>query len=181
MMSLPELSDLFRNAHKRSDVDATPKSLHHTLGEGSNQASKGNHNHDGVYLKQVESIRAPGDANQAITAVEADITGATVTIDVKKTTDVFLVIGTFCVTKTNATSGNMLGILSVNGVNQTGLFIFNTGTLVNPLIITGSQMWIITGLPVGNRVFKLRASCAAGTTFTSNSPHTNISVLKLSP
>lgn len=35
-------------AHQRSDVDASRRSQHHTLGRGHNQASPGNHVHDGI-------------------------------------------------------------------------------------------------------------------------------------
>lgn len=34
--------------HSRSDVDSSPKSQHHTLGKGRNQAANGNHVHDGT-------------------------------------------------------------------------------------------------------------------------------------
>lgn len=37
--------------HYRSDVDSGPKSQHHTLGNGRNQAAPGNHTHDGVTSK----------------------------------------------------------------------------------------------------------------------------------
>lgn len=33
--------------HLNSDKDASAQALHHTLGLGANQASPGNHNHDG--------------------------------------------------------------------------------------------------------------------------------------
>ena len=33
--------------HTHSDVDGSPKSQHHTLGPGPNQAAAGNHTHDG--------------------------------------------------------------------------------------------------------------------------------------
>lgn len=34
-------------AHARSDVDSSKQSLHHTLGNARNQASQGDHQHDG--------------------------------------------------------------------------------------------------------------------------------------
>lgn len=34
--------------HLQSDVDASQNSKHHTLGQGRNQASPGNHIHDGI-------------------------------------------------------------------------------------------------------------------------------------
>lgn len=33
--------------HENSDKDGSTKAIHHTLGSGSNQASPGNHIHDG--------------------------------------------------------------------------------------------------------------------------------------
>ena len=36
------------SAHYRSDVDSSKQSLHHTLGNSRNQASQGDHHHDGV-------------------------------------------------------------------------------------------------------------------------------------
>ncbi|MFF5977064.1 hypothetical protein ACFY7C_36790 [Streptomyces sp. NPDC012769] len=42
-----------RKAHARSDVDLSPRSLHHTLGNRRNQASPGDHNHDGTTSKKI--------------------------------------------------------------------------------------------------------------------------------
>lgn len=42
-----------RRAHDRSDVDLGPRALHHTLGIKHNQASPGDHNHDGVTSKKI--------------------------------------------------------------------------------------------------------------------------------
>lgn len=36
-----------REFHTNADTDATPDSLHHTIGPGVNQAASGQHNHDG--------------------------------------------------------------------------------------------------------------------------------------
>jgi hypothetical protein len=36
-----------RDFHNNADTDGSPKALHHTLGPGANQASPGNHSHDG--------------------------------------------------------------------------------------------------------------------------------------
>ena len=40
-------SDQVAKIHEKSDKDGGPKSQHHTLGPGPNQASPGNHTHDG--------------------------------------------------------------------------------------------------------------------------------------
>ena len=37
----------FKRAHEQSDVDSGPFALHHTLGTKAEQASRGNHVHDG--------------------------------------------------------------------------------------------------------------------------------------
>lgn len=42
-----------RRAHSRSDVDLSPRSLHHTLGIKHNQASPGDHSHDGTTGKKI--------------------------------------------------------------------------------------------------------------------------------
>jgi hypothetical protein len=34
--------------HTNADTDVRPQALHHTLGPGANQASPGDHNHDGT-------------------------------------------------------------------------------------------------------------------------------------
>lgn len=33
--------------HRNADTDKRPEAIHHRLGKGPNQASPGNHNHDG--------------------------------------------------------------------------------------------------------------------------------------
>jgi len=42
-----------RRAHDRADTDMGPRSLHHTLGIKHNQASPGDHNHDGVTSRKI--------------------------------------------------------------------------------------------------------------------------------
>ncbi len=42
-----------RKAHIRADTDISPRSLHHTLGTKHNQASPGDHNHDGANSKKI--------------------------------------------------------------------------------------------------------------------------------
>jgi hypothetical protein len=42
----PDIKEV-QDFHTNSDVDGSPKSLHHTLGPGPNQAAAGNHTHDG--------------------------------------------------------------------------------------------------------------------------------------
>lgn len=42
-----------RRYHSRADTDLGPRSLHHTLGTKHNQASPGDHNHDGSTAKKI--------------------------------------------------------------------------------------------------------------------------------
>ncbi len=47
-MTQPNLNPLdVARLHQRSDLDGQPSSQHHTLGSGQNQASPGNHRHNG--------------------------------------------------------------------------------------------------------------------------------------
>lgn len=43
-----------RKYHSRADTDSGPNSFHHTLGPKRNQASPGNHNHDGTTSKKLD-------------------------------------------------------------------------------------------------------------------------------
>ncbi len=42
-----------RKDHARSDVDLSPRALHHTLGPRRNQSSPGDHIHDGTTSKKI--------------------------------------------------------------------------------------------------------------------------------
>lgn len=46
----PRTVNLF---HSRSDVDSKSTAQHHTLGNGHNQASAGDHNHDGKSTRKI--------------------------------------------------------------------------------------------------------------------------------
>lgn len=66
-------------AHSQSDADSSPKSQHHTLGTNRNQASPGDHIHDGVTSKKLGPLEMdpanPGKTRPALTcaATAADI------------------------------------------------------------------------------------------------------------
>ncbi len=47
-------ADLFKQAHRSSDVDESRDALHHTLGDRPTQAAKGDHNHDNRYTPKSE-------------------------------------------------------------------------------------------------------------------------------
>jgi hypothetical protein len=58
-----------RRAHSRSDVDSGPRSLHHTLGPKHNQASPGDHIHDGITSKKIGPMEMD-PANPGLTRPE---------------------------------------------------------------------------------------------------------------
>lgn len=43
--------------HARSDVDSNSKAQHHTLGNGANQSSPGDHIHDGISSKKIGPVQ----------------------------------------------------------------------------------------------------------------------------
>lgn len=49
--------------HFKSDVDSSPRALHHTLGPRRNQASPGNHIHDGITSPKLGALQ-PGTSAQ---------------------------------------------------------------------------------------------------------------------
>jgi hypothetical protein len=60
-----------RKAHARSDVDLSPRSLHHTLGTKHNQASPGDHYHDGTNSKKIGPLQMdPTAGNEGKTRAE---------------------------------------------------------------------------------------------------------------
>lgn len=60
--------------HKSSDLDASQKSQHHTLGQGRNQASPGNHIHDGVSSPKLGARAIGTSGNNTVPALT--LTGA---------------------------------------------------------------------------------------------------------
>jgi hypothetical protein len=46
-----------RKAHARADTDLSPRSIHHTLGQKHNQASPGDHYHDGSNSKKLGPLQ----------------------------------------------------------------------------------------------------------------------------
>lgn len=60
-----------RKAHTRSDVDLSPRSLHHTLGTKHNQASPGDHDHTGITSKKIGPLEMdPTPGNEGETRAE---------------------------------------------------------------------------------------------------------------
>lgn len=63
---LPQVVGAF---HKRSDVDSKTVAQHHTLGPGHNQASPGDHKHDGTSSKKLMDGITIGGAKGGNTAL----------------------------------------------------------------------------------------------------------------
>ncbi|GHF92012.1 hypothetical protein [Streptomyces griseosporeus] len=61
-------------SHSQSDVDSGPRSQHHTLGTGRNQASPGNHIHDGVSSPKLGPLQMDASGNLTVPALV--LTGA---------------------------------------------------------------------------------------------------------
>lgn len=52
-----------RKMHLRADTDMSVRSIHHTLGTKHNQASPGDHIHDGSYSKKIGPLRTTATGN----------------------------------------------------------------------------------------------------------------------
>ena len=69
----PPSSTESTKAHTNSDVDASTVAQHHTLGIGHNQASPGDHKHDGKSSKSIgkgKNLAFPTTANAAYTQAQ---------------------------------------------------------------------------------------------------------------
>lgn len=54
------------DAHLNSDVDSGQRSQHHTLGKGRNQASPGNHIHDGITSPKIGALKVNTSGNDLV-------------------------------------------------------------------------------------------------------------------
>lgn len=63
-----------RRSHLSSDVDTSPRALHHTLGIKHNQSSPGDHVHDGITSKKIGPMEMdpdnPGETRPQLTIPE---------------------------------------------------------------------------------------------------------------
>jgi hypothetical protein len=66
----PPNPDQVAKIHERSDKDGGPKSQHHTLGPGPNQASPGNHSHDGGNSASLLADTITGDFGDPATLLQ---------------------------------------------------------------------------------------------------------------
>lgn len=55
-------------AHRQSDLDSAPHSQHHTLGSSRNQASPGNHIHDGTTSPKIGAMTIGTSGNNPVPA-----------------------------------------------------------------------------------------------------------------
>jgi len=74
MGNFPDQTD---SGHYRSDVDSSKQALHHSLGVGRNQASPGNHSHDGITGKKIGPLEFnPTPGFEGTTRPALTLTGA---------------------------------------------------------------------------------------------------------
>lgn len=71
-----------RKLHDRADTDTGPRSLHHTLGSGRNQASPGDHIHDGTTSRKLGPLEMD-PVNNGKTRPKLTIPVATTIADLK--------------------------------------------------------------------------------------------------
>lgn len=68
-------SHIVRALHHNADTDGSPKSVHHTLGPGPNQAAPGNHTHDGGQSATLDGEVDTGWLDIAVSATFAAMAG----------------------------------------------------------------------------------------------------------
>lgn len=56
------------NLHQQSDVDSSQRAQHHTLGKSRNQASPGNHIHDGITSPKMGAMAIGTSGNNPVPA-----------------------------------------------------------------------------------------------------------------
>lgn len=56
------------NAHINSDLDSNARAQHHTLGKGRNQASPGNHIHDGITSPKIGALKVNTSGSDLVPA-----------------------------------------------------------------------------------------------------------------
>lgn len=54
------------SAHLNSDLDSSTRAQHHTLGKGRNQASPGNHIHDGISSPKIGALKVNTSGNDLV-------------------------------------------------------------------------------------------------------------------
>ena len=113
-----------RRAHSRADTDVGPQSLHHTLGPRRNQASPGNHIHDGTTSKKL-SLRDLGIERNSVDISFTTLSSFTQAISFTKAYDVGVVPVVTCNINSGAgaTARWMARAISISNTGFT-LFLF---------------------------------------------------------
>lgn len=137
------------------------------------------HEHSDYYIAEVYASNTTTINN----TTDTDVTDLTITVPVGATTDVFKVTADLDISQTTASaSGILLVDLWVNGSQYTANGITFRGSGSNDRKTT-SKTWLVTGISVGNIVFKLRARLNSGTTptYTISQPRSHFMVERVSP
>lgn len=124
----------------------------------------------------IDMVQVACSADYTLTTSAADITGVTTTYTCVAG-DLFWVVGVIDFAVTVAGAGNAAtGSLVVDGVTQTGAIIKLTTNLDRA---TATQVWLVSGLSAGSRIFKLQASKNnAAPTVVAKQTHTTLSLLR---
>lgn len=144
--------------HDYDDRDTGILAHHHTLGINPNQASPGDHSHDGGTSKTIKTIK-DGRATVTLTLTTAfqDITGATVSFTTTKANTPlfgFAVMDAVCSTAIGVT-GVIIGQCLVDGVALPGQLLMDANQVLRATI---GQLYVTTIVTVGAHIFKLQAS-----------------------
>jgi hypothetical protein len=112
--------------------------------------------------------------NTFTVATVTDVIGASLSVPVGSTSDVFWVDGVFEIQNITTAGGDLTGRLSVNGVEQAKQILWNSTSAVGTRR-TVSQRWRVTGVTAGTRTFKLTVAGPIGV-YQINTTRTTIAV-----
>lgn len=76
----PPSSEQVAKFHEKADKDASPNSLHHSLGAKPNQASPGNHTHDGGASAQLLTSVSFTGSRATFSSIELQLMNALVSL-----------------------------------------------------------------------------------------------------
>lgn len=110
----------------------------------------------------------------SVTASEADVTGATVSVVVRGNSSTVVVSGIFDMQTNASAAASVSGFLNWNGGDSTENALIQTGTATS-MRATTAQTWVITGVTAGTYTAKLRASGTTGGTVRAT--HTGITAM----
>jgi len=99
---------------------------------------------------------------------DTDLNGLSITVPSLGATDRFQVVLDMDIANTTSAGGNFIVSLQIDGVKQTQVLVFNTGSTANTgLRTTVCRVWHITGLAAGDHVFKFSATSVSWTNASS--------------